>query len=82
LICINRCPACTLLAKTPMWRVAAPAAPLFIRAPARGHPGQQRWQVGRTPVERAGLRLADLETGYLVKGPRVATYHYVGRAPA
>jgi hypothetical protein len=82
LICINRCPACTLLAKTPMWRVAAADAPLFIRAPARGHPGQQRWQVGRTPVERAGLRLADLETGYLVKGPRVATYHYVGRAPA
>ena len=31
-------------------------------------------------IARAGLRLAELETGYLVKGPRVATYHYRGRA--
>ena len=31
-------------------------------------------------VERSGLRLVELETGYLVKGPRVATYHYRGRA--
>ena len=33
-------------------------------------------------IEAAGLRLAELETGYLVKGPRVATYHYRGRALA
>jgi ubiquinone/menaquinone biosynthesis C-methylase UbiE len=36
------------------------------------------------PIERlvahAGLRLADLETGHFVKGPRVATFHYRGRA--
>jgi ubiquinone/menaquinone biosynthesis C-methylase UbiE len=31
-------------------------------------------------VERSGLHLVELETGYLVKGPRVATYHYRGRA--
>jgi ubiquinone/menaquinone biosynthesis C-methylase UbiE len=31
-------------------------------------------------IEAAGLRLAELETGHLVKGPRVATYHYRGRA--
>jgi ubiquinone/menaquinone biosynthesis C-methylase UbiE len=31
-------------------------------------------------VERSGLRLVELETGHLVKGPRVATYHYRGRA--
>jgi ubiquinone/menaquinone biosynthesis C-methylase UbiE len=38
------------------------------------------------PIERmiaqAGFQIADLETGYLVKGPRVATYHYLGRALA
>ena len=33
-------------------------------------------------VERSVLRLVELETGYLVKGPRVATYHYRGRALA
>jgi ubiquinone/menaquinone biosynthesis C-methylase UbiE len=33
-------------------------------------------------VERSGLHLVELETGYLVKGPRVATYHYRGRALA
>jgi ubiquinone/menaquinone biosynthesis C-methylase UbiE len=36
------------------------------------------------PVDRliveSGLRLAELETGYFVKGPRFATYHYRGRA--
>jgi len=31
-------------------------------------------------VEQSGLRLVELETGHLVKGPRVATYHYRGRA--
>ena len=31
-------------------------------------------------IEASGLRLAELETGYLVQGPRVATYHYRGRA--
>jgi ubiquinone/menaquinone biosynthesis C-methylase UbiE len=31
-------------------------------------------------VERSGLHLVELETGYLVQGPRVATYHYRGRA--
>jgi ubiquinone/menaquinone biosynthesis C-methylase UbiE len=38
------------------------------------------------PIERliaqAGFTMASLETGYLVKGPRVATYHYLGRALA
>lgn len=38
------------------------------------------------PIDRliaeAGFRIADLETGYLVKGPRIATYHYLGRALA
>ena len=33
-------------------------------------------------IESAGLRLAEIETGYLVRGPRVATYHYRGRAIA
>lgn len=33
-------------------------------------------------LERAGLRLVDLETGHLVSGPRFATYHYRGRAVA
>lgn len=33
-------------------------------------------------IEESGLRLAELETGYLVKGPRVATFHYRGRALA
>lgn len=28
----------------------------------------------------AGLRIADLETGHLVRGPRPLTYHYRGRA--
>ena len=31
-------------------------------------------------MERAGLRLVELETGHLVKGPRFATFHYRGRA--
>ena len=31
-------------------------------------------------IEAAGLRLVDLETGYLIKGPRFATFHYRGRA--
>lgn len=31
-------------------------------------------------IERAGFHLAELETGYLVKGPRIATFHYRGRA--
>jgi ubiquinone/menaquinone biosynthesis C-methylase UbiE len=33
-------------------------------------------------IERSGLRLTELETGYLVKGPRVATFHFRGRAVA
>jgi ubiquinone/menaquinone biosynthesis C-methylase UbiE len=33
-------------------------------------------------IAQAGFRIADLETGYLVKGPRIATYHYLGRALA
>jgi ubiquinone/menaquinone biosynthesis C-methylase UbiE len=33
-------------------------------------------------IEAAGLRLAELETGHLVKGPRIATYHYRGRGIA
>jgi ubiquinone/menaquinone biosynthesis C-methylase UbiE len=33
-------------------------------------------------IEAAGLRLAELETGYFLKGPRIATYHYRGRAVA
>jgi hypothetical protein len=31
-------------------------------------------------IEESGLRIADLDTGYLIKGPRFATYHYRGRA--
>jgi len=31
-------------------------------------------------IKAAGFRLAELETGYLVKGPRPGTYHYRGRA--
>lgn len=33
-------------------------------------------------IEEAGLRLADVETGYLIRGPRFATFHYRGRALA
>ena len=33
-------------------------------------------------IAQQGFRMANLETGYLVKGPRVATYHYLGRALA
>jgi ubiquinone/menaquinone biosynthesis C-methylase UbiE len=33
-------------------------------------------------IEASGLRLADVETGYLISGPRFATYHYRGRAVA
>ena len=33
-------------------------------------------------IERAGLRLVELETGYLIDGPRFATFHYRGRALA
>jgi len=33
-------------------------------------------------IGQAGFQIADLETGYLVKGPRVATWHYLGRALA
>lgn len=36
------------------------------------------------PIDRlirdAGFAIPDLETGYLVKGPRPMTYHYTGRA--
>ncbi len=31
-------------------------------------------------IEAAGLRLADLETGYLIDGPRPFAFHYRGRA--
>ena len=33
-------------------------------------------------IERSGLRLTELQTGYLIKGPRVATFHFRGRAVA
>lgn len=33
-------------------------------------------------ITDAGFAIAELETGYLVKGPRVVTYHYRGRALA
>jgi ubiquinone/menaquinone biosynthesis C-methylase UbiE len=33
-------------------------------------------------IEASGLRLAELETGYLVKGPRTLTFHSRGRARA
>jgi ubiquinone/menaquinone biosynthesis C-methylase UbiE len=33
-------------------------------------------------IAQQGFKIAELETGYLVKGPRVATYHYLGRALA
>jgi ubiquinone/menaquinone biosynthesis C-methylase UbiE len=31
-------------------------------------------------IAQSGLRLLDLETGYLIKGPRFVTFHYRGRA--
>jgi SAM-dependent methyltransferase len=38
------------------------------------------------PIDRliaaAGLRLTDVDTGYLIKGPRPFTYHYRGHAEA
>jgi hypothetical protein len=37
--------------------------------------------IGRL-IEAAGLRLAELETGHLIRGPRIATFHYRGRAVA
>jgi ubiquinone/menaquinone biosynthesis C-methylase UbiE len=33
-------------------------------------------------IAQQGFRIAELETGYLVRGPRVAAYHYLGRALA
>jgi ubiquinone/menaquinone biosynthesis C-methylase UbiE len=33
-------------------------------------------------IEESGLRLTDVQTGYLISGPRFATYHYRGRAVA
>jgi hypothetical protein len=33
-------------------------------------------------IEASGLRLADMETGYLITGPRFATYQYRGQALA
>jgi ubiquinone/menaquinone biosynthesis C-methylase UbiE len=33
-------------------------------------------------ITQAGFEIAELETGYLVKGPRALTYHYLGRALA
>lgn len=33
-------------------------------------------------IENSGLRVAELEAGYLVTGPKIATYHYRGRALA
>jgi ubiquinone/menaquinone biosynthesis C-methylase UbiE len=31
-------------------------------------------------IREAAFAIAEIETGYLVKGPRVATFHYLGRA--
>jgi SAM-dependent methyltransferase len=33
-------------------------------------------------ITRAGFEIAELETGYLVEGPRIVTFHYLGRALA
>ena len=33
-------------------------------------------------IEASGLRLIDLETGYMVKGPKTFTFHYRGQAVA
>jgi SAM-dependent methyltransferase len=33
-------------------------------------------------IEASGLRLIDLETGYMVKGPQTFTFHYRGQAIA
>jgi hypothetical protein len=33
-------------------------------------------------IAQAGFQIADLETGYLVKGPRPFTFHYRGIARA
>jgi ubiquinone/menaquinone biosynthesis C-methylase UbiE len=53
---------------TPLWRKLAGGC--HLNRPIEGLIGQ------------AGFQIADLETGYLVKGPRIATYHYLGRALA
>ena len=51
---------------TPFWRKLAGGCHLI-------------WPVDRL-IEAAGLRLAELETGYLIAGPRPLTFHYRGRA--
>lgn len=51
---------------TPMWRRIAGGC--HLNRPIAGL------------IEGAGFRLAELETGYLVRGPRPGTYHYRGRA--
>jgi hypothetical protein len=33
-------------------------------------------------INDSGLRLMDLETGHLISGPRLATFHYRGQAVA
>jgi ubiquinone/menaquinone biosynthesis C-methylase UbiE len=33
-------------------------------------------------IREAGFAIAEIETGYLVKGPRIATFHYLGQALA
>lgn len=53
---------------TPLWRKLAGGC--HLNRPIEGL------------IAQAGFKIADLETGYLVKGPRVATYHYLGRALA
>jgi ubiquinone/menaquinone biosynthesis C-methylase UbiE len=53
---------------TPLWRTLAGGC--HLNRPIEGL------------IRQAGFRIADLETGYLIKGPRVATWHYLGRALA
>jgi ubiquinone/menaquinone biosynthesis C-methylase UbiE len=53
---------------TPLWRTLAGGC--HLNRPIRGL------------IAQAGFEIAELETGYLIKGPRLMTFHYLGRALA
>jgi ubiquinone/menaquinone biosynthesis C-methylase UbiE len=53
---------------TPLWRKLAGGC--HLNRPIEGL------------ISQAGFQIADLETGYLVTGPRALTFHYLGRALA
>ena len=53
---------------TPLWRILAGGC--HLNRPIAGLIGD------------SALRLSELETGYMIRGPRFATFHYRGRAVA